>query len=99
MTENIHDIMNRIDEELIASGNIYSDESVRYMITGELTPNDSEKKLINDVVFLLRKIQMLKDVLELSIRDNENMMNSIRYRQKQTTIDDHYKDVETLEAK
>ena len=98
MVENIHDIMRRADEELVLSGNRYSDEITKYMITGELSPkNESEKRLINDITYLLRKIQLLKDILELSIKDNENMMNNLTH--KQSTIDEALECLETIEVK
>jgi hypothetical protein len=83
----MHDINIRIDQELVVSGNRYNDEITKYNITGELSPKtESEKRLINDVVYLLRKTKLLKDVLELTLKDNENLWNNLLHRQ--STIDE-----------
>lgn len=93
----IHDIIKRIDEELVLTGNRYNDESAKYLITGELIPNESEKRLINDTIYLLRKIKLLENVLELQLEENGNMMNNLL--QKQTTIDKALECIETIGVK
>ena len=81
-TGDIRNILRRIDEELVLSHGKYNDEASRYLITGELIPvNESEKRLINDTIYLLNKLRLVQDILSLTIEENKDLRYNRKRRQ------------------
>ena len=83
----LNEIKQKVNEELQATGRVYTDEVTRYLVAGELTAKtNSEKKLVMDIVYLLTKVNILENVLENVIIEKGNLEYNNRF--KQSTIDD-----------
>jgi hypothetical protein len=85
----LNEIKQKVNEELQATGRIYTDEIIRYTITGELSPeDDSRKRLITDIVYLLTKVKILENVLENVLIEKGNLEYNNRF--KQSTIEEAF---------
>ena len=85
----LNEIKQKVNEELQATGRIYTDEATKYLVAGELTAKtNSEKKLVMDIVYLLTKVKILENMLENVIIEKENLEYNNRF--KQTTIEEAF---------
>ena len=83
----LNEIKQKVNEELQATGRVYTDEATKYLVAGELTAKtNSEKKLVMDIVYLLTKVNILENMLENIIIEKGNLEYNNRF--KQSTIDD-----------
>lgn len=86
-----------LEERMVELGKVYHDEATKYLITGELVPKtDSEKKMINDITYLLTKVSLLERMYAEEVRELENIMSNKSF---QTTIDESLFGLESIEVK
>jgi membrane carboxypeptidase/penicillin-binding protein PbpC len=76
--ENVRDgIRYRIEERMKETGKIYHDEVITYLITGENEAKDnSTKRLILDIQYLLLKAAYLEDMLIDCKRERDNSIQT-----------------------
>jgi hypothetical protein len=56
--------------------------ATEYLITGEATPEtDGERRLLNDVIYLLTKVSLLERMYVEEIEESEARVENNRYRQ------------------
>jgi hypothetical protein len=76
----------RTQEQINELGKIYHDEVVKYLITGEaVAKTDSEKKLVNDIKYLLTKVSLLERMYVDDVRELEDTIDN---KFRQTTIEE-----------
>lgn len=82
-------IREEVNAKLELLGVHYRDEVTRYLLTGESTiQNQSEKRLILDIQYLLTKVSILEDIAFDLMQQKEN--TEYLRSHPQTTIDDCY---------
>jgi len=81
-------IRNNLREEMENLGKTYYDIATEYLITGEaVAKTNNEKKLVNDITYLLTKISLLE---RMYARDIEMLENRINNKSVQTTVEESW---------
>lgn len=87
----INKVRQRVEEELEVIGRKYNDEVTKYLITSELVAKtNSEIRLVNDITYLLKKIELLEYAYRDEIIALKNKYDYRFMNMNQTTIDDHF---------
>lgn len=82
---NMEEIKQKVNEELQVAGKVYHDEITKYLLTGEfVVKTDSQKRLILDIQYLLKKVSILEDMLENVIVEKQNIEHN--RKSVQTTV-------------